>query len=89
MLLKLMLQSIYNAVSATEGYKTYAAAAGMLGLSVYRFTTGDIDGMLYMLSMALGIFGIGHKIEKLRSDNASPLPVPEQPGFVEGPKSGS
>lgn len=47
-----------------SGWKTYAAALGLLGLAVYQLTQGDYVNGLESLLAALAAFGIRHALEK-------------------------
>jgi hypothetical protein len=40
------------------GYRTYVAAAGLLGLGIYQITQGQIEAGLASLGQALGLFGL-------------------------------
>lgn len=72
-----------------SGYKTYIAAAGLLGLAVYQLSQGDLNGALQNLLAALAAFGlrsaIGRK-ETLPPDDEPPVPGPfyRQQGGPEG-----
>lgn len=47
-----------NFFSFLEGYKTYFAAAGLFGLSLYQFTQGQFDVATQSLMAALAAFGL-------------------------------
>jgi len=44
-----------------EGYRTYIAAVGLLGLAVYLFTQGDYTQAVSNLSIALAALGLHEK----------------------------
>lgn len=50
-----------------DGYKTYVAAIGLVGLSVYQFSQGQFDQGTQSLLAALAAFGLRHAIS-----NATP-----------------
>lgn len=45
-----------------NGYKTYLAAAGLLGLALYQFSQGSMDTALQSLMAALAAFGLRQAI---------------------------
>jgi hypothetical protein len=47
-----------------KGYKTYIAAAGLLGLAVYQFSQGDIDGAIQNVLAAFAAFGMRQAISR-------------------------
>ena len=47
-----------------NGYKTYAAAAAMALFGVYEVATGDPASGAMKIIGALGMVGIGHKLDK-------------------------
>jgi hypothetical protein len=50
-----------------NGYKTYFAAAGMLGLGAYQLATGQFAPGLQTLFSALAAFGIRSAIAGMKS----------------------
>ena len=46
------------------GWKTWLAAAGLGILGAVDLIEGDLEAALTKLSTALGLIGIGHKIQK-------------------------
>lgn len=50
-----------------DGYKTYIAAAGLLGLSVFQFSTGQISFGLQTLFAALAAAGLRSAIARTQS----------------------
>lgn len=40
------------------GYKTYLAAAGLVGLGIYQLSQGDIQGAIHSFGEALAAFGL-------------------------------
>lgn len=47
-----------------KGWKTWAAAVGLVIMGVVELANGDTEGGLTCLVSALGLIGIGHKVEK-------------------------
>lgn len=45
-----------------NGYKTYIAAAGLLGLALYQFSAGDIPSAIQSIMAALAAFGLRQAI---------------------------
>jgi hypothetical protein len=45
-----------------SGWKTYLAAAGLLGLAIYKFSQGDTPGAIQTFLAALAAFGLRHAI---------------------------
>lgn len=41
-----------------NGYKTYLAAAGLLGLALYQFSQGQVEAAIQSFLAALAAFGI-------------------------------
>ena len=41
-----------------NGYKTYLAAAGLLGLALYQFSQGQFEAAMQSLFGALAAFGL-------------------------------
>ena len=54
-----------NLLKPLDGVKTYLAAGGLLALSVVHLLSGETDRAGELFALALGVFGIGHKIEKM------------------------
>ena len=48
-----------------KGYKTWIAVIGMALLGLYDLIEGNIDAAMTKFAGALGMLGIGHKIERL------------------------
>jgi hypothetical protein len=48
-----------------EGFKTYIAAAGMVGLAVYQFSQGEYAAAWTSLMAALGAVGIRSAIARV------------------------
>jgi len=53
-----------NPIALFDGYKTYIAGVGMIGLAVYQFAQGDVETAVKTLAEGLAIVGLGHKISK-------------------------
>jgi len=47
-----------------EGYKTYSAAIGLLGLAVYQFSNDEVELGIQSLLAALAAFGLRDAIDK-------------------------
>ena len=47
-----------------KGWKTWFAAACTAGLGVVSILNGDTEAGLQQIAFALGLVGLGHKIEK-------------------------
>jgi hypothetical protein len=45
-----------------NGYKTYLAAAGLIGLALYQFSQGSVDLAFQSLLGALAAFGLRQAI---------------------------
>jgi hypothetical protein len=56
--------SILNALS---GYKTYLAAAGLVGLAVFQVSTGQYEQAVQSALAALTAVGLRHAIAKARA----------------------
>ncbi len=50
-----------------KGWKTWIAAACTAGLGVVSIASGDTEAGMQQIVLALGLIGLGHKIEKLKS----------------------
>ena len=46
------------------GYKTWIAVAGAILLGIYRLMEGEVQEAMTLFTFALGLLGIGSKIEK-------------------------
>ena len=46
-----------------NGFKTYLAAAGLLGLALYQFSQGSIETALQSLMGALAAFGLRQALD--------------------------
>jgi hypothetical protein len=47
-----------------DGYKTYIAAAGLLGLAVFQASTGQYEPALQSLLQAATVAGLRHAVSK-------------------------
>jgi hypothetical protein len=45
-------------LKAFDGYRTYAAGVGLIGLGVYQLTQGDVDRGLASVMAGLAAFGV-------------------------------
>lgn len=52
-------------INLLSGYKTYLAAAGLFGLALYQFSTGDVTNAVQSLMAALTAIGLRHAVAKL------------------------
>lgn len=50
-------------LSSFTGVKTYLAAAGLIGLSISQFATGQYDAAVSSLMTGLGLIGLHSKID--------------------------
>lgn len=46
-----------------KGWRTYLAAAGLLGLALYQFSQGDIQAGVQSFLGALAVFGLRRAVE--------------------------
>lgn len=58
--------------SFLDGYKTYVAAAGMFGLALFQFSTGDYGGAWQSLMAALAAVGVRHAVQKAVTEAEAP-----------------
>lgn len=78
-----LLATLSKLFGATKGYKTYVAAAGLIGLGVYQISTYDADisnvhtGVETILA-GLGMLGLRHAIPAVTPAPA-PAPAPAAP----------
>ena len=49
-----------------DGYKTYIAAAGLVGLAIYQLSTGDVATAVQSVLAAIGLFGVRNAIAKVK-----------------------
>ena len=54
-------------LNVLDGYKTYIAAAGLVGLSLFQFSTGQIPLGFQTLFSALAAAGLRNAIAKVKS----------------------
>jgi hypothetical protein len=47
-----------------NGYKTYLAAAGLIGLSIYQFSQGQYETAFASFNAGLAALGLRHAIAK-------------------------
>jgi len=47
-----------------KGWKTWLGVIGMAALAVYDFSNGDVEQALVKITAAMGLLGVGHKIDK-------------------------
>jgi len=48
-----------------EGYKTYIAAAGLVGLALYQFSQGQIEQAIQSVLGAMAAFGIRNALKNV------------------------
>jgi hypothetical protein len=53
-------------LSVLNGYKTYIAAAGLLGLSLFQFSTGQVAPAIQTLLSALAMAGLRSAIGQIK-----------------------
>jgi hypothetical protein len=54
-------------LNALNGYKTYIAAAGLFGLSIFQFSTGQVPAGVQTLLSALAAAGLRQAISGSKS----------------------
>ncbi len=54
-----------NLLNLVNGYKTYIAAIGLVGLAVYQFSLGQLEGGFQSILGALTAVGLRHAIAKV------------------------
>jgi hypothetical protein len=54
-------------LNALNGYKTYLAAAGLIGLAAFQVSTGQYEQAVQSALAALTAAGLRHAIDKTRS----------------------
>lgn len=47
-----------------NGYKTYLAGVGLLGLGVYQLSQGEFEQAMQSFLLGGAALGLGHKVEK-------------------------
>jgi hypothetical protein len=52
-------------LNVLNGYKTYVAAAGLVGLAVYQFSQGQVETGVQSVLAALTAAGLRHAVAKL------------------------
>ncbi|MDR3639513.1 MAG: hypothetical protein P4L84_37275 [Isosphaeraceae bacterium] len=62
-----VIDNLLSAIPALNGFKTYLAAAGLLGLALYQVSTDDFVGGYTSFMAALAAVGIRHAISKSTS----------------------
>lgn len=53
-----------NPFSFLDGWKTYLAALGLVGLAVYQFSQGQVELALQSFMAALAAFGLRQAIDR-------------------------
>lgn len=51
-------------ISKLDGWKTYLAAAGLVGLALYQLSQGQVEAALQSLLAALAAAGLRHAVTK-------------------------
>jgi hypothetical protein len=54
-------------LSVLNGYKTYIAAAGLVGLSVFQLSTGQVAPAIQTILSALAMAGLRSAIGQIKS----------------------
>lgn len=49
-----------------SGYRTYIAAAGLVGLGLYQLSQGQLDAAVQSFAQALGLFGLRAAVGRVR-----------------------
>lgn len=49
-----------------DGYKTYLAGAGLIGLAIYQFSQGQVEQAITTFLAGLAAFGLRHAITKAK-----------------------
>ena len=47
-----------------KGWKTWVGAAGMAIVGIYEISEGQVELGVSKIALALGMIGLGHKVEK-------------------------
>lgn len=55
-------------IAKLDGYKTWIAAIGLVGLAVYHLSQKEFESSLKVLMEALGLIGVAHKIMKVNTN---------------------
>jgi hypothetical protein len=58
-----IILAILTFLDSLKGYKTYVAAVGLIGLSVYQFSNNDFPNAYQSLMAGLAAFGIRSAIK--------------------------
>lgn len=56
-----------NLLASVQGYKTMIAASGLAIVTLMEFLAGSLFTGIYSGLLALAIFGIGNKIDRLQA----------------------
>jgi subtilisin len=65
-----------------KGYRTYLAAVGLVGLSVYSVSVGEYDKAAEMFLAALAAFGVRSAIQGIAPKPESPEPASPEPASL-------
>jgi hypothetical protein len=60
-----------NPFNFLDGYKTYVAAAGLIGLALFQFSSGDYPAAWQSMMAGLAAFGLKHAVS--RAVDAAPV----------------
>lgn len=53
-----------NLLAFLNGYKTFTAGIGFIGLGIYEVTQGNTDQGLAHMAEGVAVIGVGHKLDK-------------------------
>lgn len=71
-ILKVLFELAVAFVGKTDGWKTYLAAIGLVGLAVYQLSQGQVEAAVQSLLGALAAFGIRRSVAKAEEKLAPP-----------------
>lgn len=61
-----------NPLDALSGWKTYLAAAGLLGLAIYQVSQGDYEHAMQSFMASLAAVGLRHAIARTDAPPSGP-----------------
>jgi len=66
-----LIKMVLGAGKAATGWKTYLASVVLVGLAVMKYRAdGDLEAALALAASALGLAGLGHKIDRKENSGA-------------------
>ena len=66
-----------NPFSFLDGFKTYLAGAGLFGLALYQFSTGDYASAWQSMMAALAAVSIKHAVSRAVDTSVTDVPAVE------------